>query len=75
MARRTRQEEMGPRFRRDVTAMETAITSLNQGQLAPILRRDARITIEDSSWPEGKVDVDTGLLEISRRTRLENVQD
>lgn len=71
-------KKLGPRFRKDAKKVEEAIEALSQAQrevFAGHLEKDGVFTLETSGLPGGQVELDTSLVQIVRRTRVENTRE
>jgi glycyl-tRNA synthetase len=71
-------KKLGPKFRKGAKAVEEAIEAVTQQQretFHEILKKDGVITIDVPGLPEGKADLDKSLIDIVRRTRVENTRD
>lgn len=73
-------KKLGPQFRKDAKAVETAVTSLNQAELeslAPELEKNGEITLEVPPLSNGatKTALSRDLLTITRVTKVETVRE
>ncbi|TVY44542.1 putative glycine--tRNA ligase [Lachnellula cervina] len=71
-------KKLGPKFRKNAKAVEEAIDALSQEQretLGQLLTRDGAINIDVPGLPEGKAELDRALIQIVRRTRVENIRE
>ena len=71
-------KKFGPRFKKDGKAVEAAVEDLDQTrreELAEILRKDGKIEIDVPGVGTGKVELGQDLIEIAKRTRVENVRE
>ncbi|KAI9840091.1 MAG: hypothetical protein M1819_000284 [Sarea resinae] len=70
-------KKLGPKFRKDARAVEEAVNALSQDQreiLATTLKQEGSISLNvpDSALADGVVQLDRDLIDIVRRTRIEN---
>ncbi|TVY46698.1 putative glycine--tRNA ligase [Lachnellula occidentalis] len=71
-------KKLGPKFRKNAKAVEEAIEALSQEQrerFAQTLDNDGAISIDVSGLPEGQAELDKALIQIVRRTRVENIRE
>ncbi|KAM3080975.1 Glycine--tRNA ligase 1, mitochondrial [Clarireedia jacksonii] len=71
-------KKFGPKFKKDGKAVEAAIEALSQEKreaLAKDLKQDGKITIDVDGVGDGKVEVGSDLIQIERRTRVENTRE
>ena len=71
-------KKSGPRFKKDGKAVEATIEALSQGQrevLAGKLQRDGKIEVEVPGVGNGTVELEKDLVEIVKRTRVDNVRE
>ncbi|KAI9779155.1 MAG: Glycine--tRNA ligase 1, mitochondrial [Geoglossum umbratile] len=71
-------KKFGPRFKKDGKAIETAVEALTQEQReisAAELQKNGKITIDVPGVGNGKVELDKDILEIVKRTRVENIRE
>lgn len=69
---------MGPKFRKHAKAVEESIEALSQEQreaLAENFGKGETIVVEVPDLPEKKAELDKSLLQIVRRTRVENTRE
>lgn len=71
-------KKLGPKFRKDAKTVEEAIEALTQTQreaFSTLLDKDGAFTLQVSSLPEGKVQLDKSMVEIVKRARVENTRE
>jgi glycyl-tRNA synthetase len=71
-------KKFGPKFKKDGKAVEAAIEALSQEKreaLAKDLKQDGKIIIDVGGVGDGKVEVGSDLIQIERRTRVENTRE
>ncbi|KAI9807374.1 MAG: Glycine--tRNA ligase 1, mitochondrial [Piccolia ochrophora] len=71
-------KKFGPKFKKDGKAVESAVESLTQAQreqLAGSLQSSGKIEIGVPGVGNGKVELDKDLVNIEKRTRVENVRE
>lgn len=71
-------QKLGPRFRRDAKTVENAVEAFTQQQreeFATALHETGSITVEGFGLPGGQVELGRDLLNIVKRTRVENVRE
>jgi glycyl-tRNA synthetase len=74
----TDKKKLGPKFRKYAKVVEDSIEALSQGQreaFAGQLGKGETIVVEVPDLPEKKADLDKSLLQIVRRTRVENTRE
>lgn len=70
-------KKFGPKFRKDAPKIEEYLTTRNQCELedlAAALAKDLKVSV-DVEGVEGKVEIDTSLVNIEKRTRKEHVRE
>jgi glycyl-tRNA synthetase len=71
-------KKFSPRFKKDSKKVEAAVEKLSQDireKLALGLQREGKIKIEVDGVGTGKVELEKDLINIERRTRVENVRE
>ncbi|KAH0544440.1 Glycine--tRNA ligase 1, mitochondrial [Glutinoglossum americanum] len=71
-------KKFGPKFKKDGKAVEAAVEALTQEQresLAAGLKKDGKIAIDVPGVGNGKVELEKDILEIVKRTRVENIRE
>ena len=71
-------KKFGPLFKKDAKSVETAIEELSQNlreKLSLDLQKDGKIQIEVPGVSDGKVELQKGIVEIEKRTRVENTRE
>ena len=71
-------KKFGPRFKKDGKAVEAAVEGLDQTrreELAESLRKDGKIEIDVPDVGNGKVELGQDLIDIAKRSRVENVRE
>ena len=71
-------KRLGPTFRQNAKAVKQTVASLSQndrGHLESTLMQKGSITVKDPSLPDGRVDLDQDLIQIFRRTCVENTRE
>ncbi|KAI9841506.1 MAG: Glycine--tRNA ligase 1, mitochondrial [Sclerophora amabilis] len=71
-------KKFGPKFKKDGKTVEAAVEALTQErreQYAEALKKDGKITIEVAGVSGGKVEIEKDLIEIVKRTRVENMRE
>ncbi|KAJ5126278.1 hypothetical protein N7526_008455 [Penicillium atrosanguineum] len=71
-------KKFGPRFKKDAKTVETAIDALSQElreKLSLDLNNNGKIEIDVEGVGSGKVELDKELINIEKRTRVENVRE
>lgn len=71
-------KKFGPKFKKDGKTVETAIEALTQDmreKLSLDLKKDGKITIDVEGVANGKAELGTDLINIEKRTRVENVRE
>jgi glycyl-tRNA synthetase len=71
-------KKFGPRFKKDAKAVENAIDALSQElreKLSLDLNNNGKVEIDVEGVGSGKVELDKELINIEKRTRVENVRE
>lgn len=71
-------KKFGPKFKKDGKAVETAIDALSQEnrvELASKLQKDGKIEISVPGVSDGKVELEKDIVDIVKRTRVENTRE
>ena len=71
-------KKFGPRFKKDGKAVEAAITALSQDlreKLALDMDKNGKIEVDVDGIANGKVELEKDLINIEKRTRVENVRE
>ena len=71
-------KKFGPRFKKDAKAVETSIESLTQDvreKLSLELKIEGKIEVEVPIHSNNKVELEKGLINIEKRTRVEHVRE
>lgn len=71
-------KRLGPKFRKDAKTVEEAIEASSQSQreaFSAKLEKGGSFTLEAAGLPDGKVELDKSLVQIVRRTRVENMRE
>ncbi|KAF9884272.1 Glycine--tRNA ligase 1, mitochondrial [Aspergillus nanangensis] len=71
-------KKFGPRFKKDGKTVEAAIEALSQDfreKLALDLEKQGKIEVDVAGVGSGKVELDKDLIQIEKRTRVENVRE
>ena len=71
-------KKFGPKFKKDGKTVEAAIEALTQDmreKLSLDLKNNGKITIDVPEVGEGKVELGTDLINIEKRTRVENTRE
>ncbi|MBE7180446.1 MAG: hypothetical protein INR71_04400, partial [Terriglobus roseus] len=70
--------KFGPKFKKDGKTVEAAVEALTQElreKLSVSLKEDGKITIDVAGVPDGKAELGKDLINIERRTRIENTRE
>jgi glycyl-tRNA synthetase len=71
-------KKFGPHFKKDGKTVEVAVEALSQAEreaFAQDLKLDGKITIDVPGVGTGKVEIGKNLINIERRTRVENIRE
>jgi glycyl-tRNA synthetase len=71
-------KKFGPRFKKDAKTVEAAVEALSQElreKLSLDLAKDGKIEVEVEGVGSGKVELDKELINIEKRTRVENTRE
>lgn len=71
-------KKLGPKFRKNAKAVEDAIEARSQEEreaLGETLKKEGAISIDVVGLPEGEAVLDKSLIDIVRRTRVENIRE
>ena len=71
-------KKFGPKFKKDGKAVEAAVEDLSQDlreKLAVDLREKGKIAIDVPGVSNGKVEIDSDLIQIEKRTRIEHIRE
>ncbi|KAF2087602.1 glycyl-tRNA synthetase [Saccharata proteae CBS 121410] len=71
-------KKFGPRFKKDGKTIEAAVEALTQElreKLSIDLKNEGKITVEVPNVGDGKVELDKELINIEKRTRVENTRE
>ncbi|KAK8221249.1 glycyl-tRNA synthetase 1 [Phyllosticta capitalensis] len=71
-------KKFGPKFKKDAKTVEAAIEALTQDvreKLSLDLNNDGKITVDVAGVGEGKVELGKDLINIEKRTRVENTRE
>ena len=71
-------KKLGPQFKKDAKAVETAIEALSQElreKLSLDLEKEGKVVIDAPGVGDGKAELSKDLITIEKRTRVENVRE
>ena len=71
-------KKFGPRFKKDAKAVEQAVESLSQElreKMSLKLEKEGKITVDVPEVGDGKAELETELLKIEKRSRVEHVRE
>ncbi|EEH36931.1 glycyl-tRNA synthetase [Paracoccidioides lutzii Pb01] len=71
-------KKFGPRFRKDSKAVEAAVNALSQDLRAKLsldLKENGKIEIDVDGVRSGKVELEKDIINIEKRTRVENIRE
>lgn len=71
-------KQFGPRFKKDSKTVENAVDALSQDlreKLSLDLEKNGKIEIDVEGVGSGKVELEKGIINIEKRTRVENVRE